>query len=156
MAFESSSSLGSASALTSFAADLTDAAYSVALRHGIGGSWIDLQLDVWRVLAASISANHRRSSRFASPAEFLAWRETFVSKLTDAAYRTLLRHGIVGPFLDVELDLHVALREAVDRARSSTGLRCIVASGARTIAGAVLSRLGQARPCERTTHRAAR
>ena len=33
-----------------FAAKLTDAAYTVALRHGVSGSWIDLQLDLWRVL----------------------------------------------------------------------------------------------------------
>ena len=155
MTLGSSSSPDSAGALTSFAADLTDTAYSVALRHGIGGSWIDLQLDVWRVLAASIAANQRRSSRFASAAEFLVWRETFVWELTDAAYRTVLQHGLVGSFLDVELDLHVALREAVERARSSTGLRYILAPGARAVADAVLSRLAQARARDQPAHNGA-
>jgi hypothetical protein len=141
MTVGSTGSHDSANALTSFAADLTDAAYTVVLRHGITGSWIDLQLDAWRVLAASIAQTHRRSSSLASAAEFLEWRETFVSELTDAAYRTALRHGVQGPFLDIELELHVAVREAVERARSSTGLRCLLAPGAQALADAVLSRL---------------
>jgi hypothetical protein len=33
---------------------LTDAAYAVALRHGVSGSWIDLQLDLWRVLTEAV------------------------------------------------------------------------------------------------------
>jgi hypothetical protein len=141
MTIESSSSHDSASALTSFAADLTDAAYSVMLQHRIRGSWIDLQLDVWRVLAMSIARTQGLSSRFISAAEFLEWREAFVSELTDVAYRTALRYGVQGPFLDIELELHVALREAVERARSGSGLRCILAPGARAVADAVLSRL---------------
>src|SRR6516225_7292920 len=78
MTVGSTSSHDSANELTSFAADLTDAAYTVVLRHGIGGSWIDLQLDVWRVLAVSIADTQRRTPRLASAAEFLDWRETFV------------------------------------------------------------------------------
>ena len=42
------------SSLASFTAKLTDAAYAVALRHGVSGSWIDLQLDLWRVLTEAI------------------------------------------------------------------------------------------------------
>jgi hypothetical protein len=37
-----------------FTAKLTDAAYAVALRHGVSGSWIDLQLDLWRVLTEAV------------------------------------------------------------------------------------------------------
>ena len=36
--------------LENFAAELTDAAYLVALRHGVGGSSVDLELDLWQVL----------------------------------------------------------------------------------------------------------
>jgi hypothetical protein len=36
--------------LEAFAADLTAAAYLVALRHGVGDKWLDLELDLWRVL----------------------------------------------------------------------------------------------------------
>jgi len=40
--------------LESFAAELTEAAYLVALRHGVGGSWVDLELDLWQVLGDSV------------------------------------------------------------------------------------------------------
>jgi hypothetical protein len=38
------------SSLASLTAKLTAAAYAVALRHGVRGSWIQLQLDLWQVL----------------------------------------------------------------------------------------------------------
>jgi hypothetical protein len=33
-----------------FAAELTSAAYPVALRHVVGGTWVDLELELWRAL----------------------------------------------------------------------------------------------------------
>jgi hypothetical protein len=42
--------------LASITATLTDAAYAVALRHGVSGSWIDLQLELWRVLTEAIES----------------------------------------------------------------------------------------------------
>ena len=33
-----------------FLAELTDAAYRVALRHGIKGTFVDLELDLWQAL----------------------------------------------------------------------------------------------------------
>lgn len=41
-------------ALDDLAAELTSAAYSVALRRGLGDSWLDLELDLWRAVAATI------------------------------------------------------------------------------------------------------
>jgi len=40
--------------LVAFAADLTNAAYGVALEHGMGGSWVDLELDLWKALAETV------------------------------------------------------------------------------------------------------
>jgi hypothetical protein len=40
--------------LESFAAELTLAAYRVALRTGTGGTWLDLELDLWRALADTV------------------------------------------------------------------------------------------------------
>jgi hypothetical protein len=37
--------------LETFAAELTLAAYRVALRTGTRGTWLDLELDLWRALA---------------------------------------------------------------------------------------------------------
>ena len=151
MTLDNSADFDAGQVLTSFAADLTDAAYSVVLRHGIVGSWINLQLDVWKVLAASITETARPASRTPSAGEFYAWREMFLSELTDAAYRTALHHGLQGPFLDVELDLHVALREVIERSRSSTGLRFLFGTSARTIASAVLERLEHQSPSSETS-----
>ncbi len=36
--------------LDTFAAELTSAAYRVALRHAPSNSWIDLELELWRAL----------------------------------------------------------------------------------------------------------
>jgi hypothetical protein len=40
--------------LEAFAAELTLAAYRVALRTTKQGAWLDLQLDLWRVLADKV------------------------------------------------------------------------------------------------------
>jgi hypothetical protein len=41
--------------LEAFAAELTHAAYPVALRQGGSeGSWVDLELNLWRVLAETV------------------------------------------------------------------------------------------------------
>jgi hypothetical protein len=40
--------------LDTVAAELTSAAYLAALGHGIQGSWIDLELDLWRALAHAV------------------------------------------------------------------------------------------------------
>ena len=52
-----------------FAAELTEAAFPVALRYGVMGSSIDLKLDLWRTLTEKIkslprevSVNRRRES----------------------------------------------------------------------------------------------
>ena len=40
--------------LADLAAELTAAAYPVALRHAVGDRWLDLQLELWRVLAETL------------------------------------------------------------------------------------------------------
>jgi len=37
-----------------FAAELTAAAYPVALRHGLGEVWLDLELELWQVLTETV------------------------------------------------------------------------------------------------------
>jgi len=45
--------------LQSFSAELTNAAYAVALRHEGRGSWIDLELDLWRALDETVRRTER-------------------------------------------------------------------------------------------------
>ena len=40
--------------LETFAAELAGAAYRTALRHGAGGTWVDLELDLWRALIEAV------------------------------------------------------------------------------------------------------
>lgn len=42
--------------------------------------------------------------------------ETLAAVLAAAAYRVVLRHGIQGPFIDVELDLWRELRSVLEQA----------------------------------------
>jgi|GEM_PF-3757988 len=45
--------------LDNFAAEVADAAYKVALRHGVGDKWLDLQLDLWGALTEAIKKRSR-------------------------------------------------------------------------------------------------
>jgi hypothetical protein len=40
--------------LAALAAELTAAAYPVALRHTVGDRWLDLQLELWHVLSEAV------------------------------------------------------------------------------------------------------
>jgi hypothetical protein len=40
--------------LEAFAAELTSAAYPIALRHGTGDSWIELELALWQALSETV------------------------------------------------------------------------------------------------------
>jgi hypothetical protein len=48
--------------LDTFAAELTRAAYEVALRHAPAGTWLDLQLELWQALADTVKQWGRKSS----------------------------------------------------------------------------------------------
>ena len=56
--------------LDNFAAELTRAAYYVALRHGTAGTWLDLELDLWRALADTVKQQFA-SGRTAARSESL-------------------------------------------------------------------------------------
>ncbi|HVC92903.1 MAG TPA: carbon storage regulator [Pirellulales bacterium] len=49
--------------LDAFAAELSDAAYQVALRNGPVDSWIDLELGLWRALSTKVKNATRRITR---------------------------------------------------------------------------------------------
>lgn len=46
--------------------------------------------------------------------KFAVSPETFLSRLTEAAYRVALKHGFQAPFVTVELDFQAALRHVID------------------------------------------
>jgi len=48
--------------LDSLVAQLTEAAYPVALRHGGKGSWVDLELDLWKALGQALQKWEREGA----------------------------------------------------------------------------------------------
>jgi hypothetical protein len=50
--------------LENFAAELTSAAYAVALRHGVEDKWLDLELELWEALKASVQKWEQGSPPF--------------------------------------------------------------------------------------------
>jgi hypothetical protein len=54
--------------LDSLVAQLTEAAYPVALRHGESGSWVDLELDLWRALGQAVRQWENENPRRSLPA----------------------------------------------------------------------------------------
>jgi hypothetical protein len=95
-------------------AEITDAAYFVLLRSGTCGSWIDLELDIWRTLkdVADRPLERKTPVSDGSDAAIVA-SQLVVDALTDAVYRIALRHGFQKPFLDVELVLYRAVQRVI-------------------------------------------
>jgi hypothetical protein len=48
--------------LETLVAKLTEAAYPVALRHGVQGSWVDLELDLWKALGDTLKKVRNQES----------------------------------------------------------------------------------------------
>ncbi len=55
------------SLLENFAAEVTSAAYAVALRHGVEDKWLDLQLDLWEALRETVKKWDQGSARPLTP-----------------------------------------------------------------------------------------
>jgi hypothetical protein len=98
-----------------FVAELTSAAYCLALRQGIKGSWLDLQLGLWRVLAEMVHKGDRELPPAGSAPEFKVWREGLLVNLTEGAFHIAVTNGIQGFPLEVELGLYRALRLVIRR-----------------------------------------
>jgi hypothetical protein len=55
--------------LDDFVADLTEAAYPVALRRKGREEWLDLELDLWKALSKAVQKWERRIAQAVSPTE---------------------------------------------------------------------------------------
>src|SRR5947207_14736956 len=79
-----------------FAAEVTEAVFPVALRYGVGDRWLDLELDLWRALSETVETCARTSRGVGSPDEFAGCRKGLLTELASAAYHATLRHGARG------------------------------------------------------------
>jgi hypothetical protein len=97
------------------AAELTDAAYPVALRFKVGDEWLDLELDLWKVLSETVRKWEQQVPHTGSPDEFHDWREGLLVALTERTLDVAARHGMKTPLSEVEFDFyqvfHLVLRE---------------------------------------------
>ena len=50
--------------LEDFAAEVTSAAYAVALRHGAEDKWLDLELELWEALQETVKKWEKGPPRF--------------------------------------------------------------------------------------------
>ncbi len=101
--------------LENFAAELTSAAYPLALRQGIRGSWLNVELGLWRALAETVKKWAREWPAPGSPDEFKVWRTGFLVDLTASAIFVAGTHGIRGSLREVELGLYRAFRLVLRR-----------------------------------------
>jgi hypothetical protein len=98
-----------------FAAELAGAAYPVVLEHGVKGPWVDVELDLWRAIQGVLRQELRPSMGPDAAVETCMAREEVLAAVSDAAYRAALRHGISGPFLELELHLWHAIGKVIPR-----------------------------------------
>jgi hypothetical protein len=101
--------------LENLAAELTVAAYPLALRRGIRGSWIKLELSLWRALAETVEKWNRLRPSVRPSDEFQVWQEGLLVDLIESAFCVALKHGIKGSLLEVELGLGRAFRLVITR-----------------------------------------
>jgi hypothetical protein len=88
-------------------ADLTEAAYPVALRHGPHSPSVDVELGVWKAIDRALPRGRRWERLLESGHD--AERAEVLAAVSDAAYRAALHHGTTAPFPDLELGLWHAL-----------------------------------------------
>ena len=101
--------------LEDFTAELTRAAYAVALRHGWGDLWLDLELDLWRVLTDTIRTWGRGSPRARRRLLCAIGPEASPKRRMVALVMDLAGGGMpVGPFQESE----AILRYSATRGRS--------------------------------------
>ena len=87
---------------------LNDAAFETAARHGVNGSSVDLELDLWRTLGRLVPGEAPEARRLAENRSQDS-RKNFLDEVTTAAYGVILQHGFRGSFLEMELDLWKSL-----------------------------------------------
>jgi hypothetical protein len=99
--------------LETLAAEFTTVAHAVALRQGVGGKWLDLQLDLWRSLTETVTLRGREWPWALGPTAYAVWWEGLVPELTEVAYRTTQRHSVRGSLREVKSALDQAFRSAI-------------------------------------------
>ena len=86
-----------------FLGELVETALSAIRAAGVGGDSSQIELDLYAVLRGVFARQGRRHRLFWPAREALPLHDRLLAELADVAYQVALRHGVQGPFLDVEL-----------------------------------------------------
>jgi hypothetical protein len=101
--------------LEDLAAELTSAVYPLLLRHRPQGSWLTVELGLWRALAETVEQWARQRPSAALGYGLEAWRDGLLADLTDSAVCVALNNGIDAFQAEVRLGLYQAFRQAILR-----------------------------------------
>jgi len=89
----------------SFAAELTSAVYPLVLRHGLKGSWLSLELGLWRALETTVKTWAWVLLPDSAALETDRRQESFLADLTDTALSIALANGFEGSILELKSKL---------------------------------------------------
>lgn len=97
-------------------AELTRAAYSQALQHGIRGLWITVQLDLWRAVEETVKEWAQKWPPGDSWGAFKVWQNDLLVALTEGAFDIAWRNGIEGSLYEVKEGLYRAFHSVIQGA----------------------------------------
>jgi hypothetical protein len=101
--------------LENFAAEITRTVYPLVLRCGLTGSWLKVELGLWRALTETINKWTRQLPYPASADELDDWQEGLVADLAESAFDVALKNGIKGSLLDLVCGIYAAVRPVIQK-----------------------------------------
>jgi hypothetical protein len=104
-------------AVESLAAELTNVAYPVLLGGGLAGSWVELELGLWKAIDGTLHKWLRELPPRSSVDDAASWRKNLVAGLVHSTLYVLKQQGGHKPPSSVESGLQQAFSSAIHRSR---------------------------------------
>jgi hypothetical protein len=101
----------------SLAAELTNVAYPVLLGGGLGSSWVELELGLWKALDRTLRKWLHELPPRSSVQDVASWRNNLVAGLVNSALFVVQEQGGHELQSCVESGLEQAFRSAIYRSR---------------------------------------
>jgi hypothetical protein len=97
------------------AAELTSAAYPLVFWRGTEGSWVRMQLGLWKALAETIAEWARRPKPVEPDRDLRGRYEGFLGAVTESALAVARENGVSASCPDVASGLYEAFRQVMRR-----------------------------------------
>lgn len=101
----------------SLAAELTNAAYPVLLKGGLGGSWVELELGLWKGLTQTLSQWLRELPPDRVAESVASWKNGLLMDLVDSALFVAQQQETQEPLSYLKSGLREAFGSAFNRSR---------------------------------------